>query len=427
MIGWYGKLNGVERRTYWACFGGFALDSMDTTIYALVLPVLIAVLGIAKAQAGLLATAALVGAAAGGWIAGILADRFGRVEVLKATILWVALFTGLTALCNDFPQFLVARFLQGLGFGGEAAVGAVLIGEVVRPELRGRVSASVQSGYAVGYAASTALMPIVFSLFPEAVGWRIMFLIGIAPAVLVLFIRRLVPESEIFLEEKRAEQAGARKAAFWEIFQSPHLRSSLPATVMSTGIYGGAYVMITWLPTYLRTALKLPITSTAGYLALNILGSLTGPIVAGLLSDRVGRRPTFMLLLVSQAAMVGVYLFLPLNVPATLALGFIVGALQGGLAAAMLPTFAELFPTEIRASGTGFCLNGGRGFGSVAPAMVGIMAATMPLGRAMGLWALASYALAFIAAIALPERGGADLGADDATTGSAAADEGFSR
>ena len=126
-LGWYSKLNSVERRTYWACFGGFALDSMDTTIFALVLPTLISVVGLHKSEAGFLATSALVGAAVGGWIAGILADRFGRVRILKITILWVAAFTALTAFCSDFPQFLIARFLQGLGFGGEAAVGAVLM------------------------------------------------------------------------------------------------------------------------------------------------------------------------------------------------------------------------------------------------------------------------------------------------------------
>lgn len=89
-LGWYSDLTPVERRTYWACFGGFGLDSMDTTMYALVIPSLIAVLGISRPEAGYLATAALVGAAAGGWGAGLLADRIGRVRVLQLTILWVA-------------------------------------------------------------------------------------------------------------------------------------------------------------------------------------------------------------------------------------------------------------------------------------------------------------------------------------------------
>lgn len=149
-LGWYSELTPVERRTYWACFAGFGLDSMDTTIYALVIPALIATLGITRPEAGYLATAALVGAALGGWGAGIFADRIGRVRILQFTILWVALCTFAAAFATGFWPLLTIRLLQGLGYGGEAAVGGVLISEVVRPYLRGRVAASVQSSYAIG-------------------------------------------------------------------------------------------------------------------------------------------------------------------------------------------------------------------------------------------------------------------------------------
>ena len=149
-LGWYSELTSVERRAYWACFAGFGLDSMDTTIYALVIPSLIADIGLTRPEAGYLSTAALLGTGVGGWGAGILADRIGRVRVLQLTILWVAVFTFAAAFCNSFSQLFCIRFLQGLGYGGEAAVGGVLISEVIRPALRGRVAASIQSGYAVG-------------------------------------------------------------------------------------------------------------------------------------------------------------------------------------------------------------------------------------------------------------------------------------
>ena len=96
--------------------------------------------------------------------------------------MWVAVFTFIAAFANSFSQLFGIRFLQGLGYGGEAAVGGVLISEVVRPALRGRVAASVQSGYAVGYAISVALLPVIASLFPEQIGWRVFFAIGIVPA-----------------------------------------------------------------------------------------------------------------------------------------------------------------------------------------------------------------------------------------------------
>jgi MFS family permease len=406
-LGWYSELNEVERRTYWACFAGFGLDSMDSTIYALVIPALIATIGLTRPEAGYLATAALAGAAIGGWGGGILADHIGRVKVLQLTIFWVAVFTLASAFATGFEYLFAVRFLQGLGYGGEAAVGGVLISEAVRPALRGRVASSVQSSYAVGYAVSVALLPVISSLFPEELGWRVFFAIGIAPAFLIFFIRRLVPESGLFRKSQAAK--GGESAPFWAIFAKEHIRRTAPAAIMSTGIFGAAYVMITWLPTYLRTELNLSVSTSSGYLAMNILGSLTGPLLYGWLSDRTGRRPAFMIFLVCQAINVCIYLFTPVGASVIIGLSFFLGAFQGGLASGMLPTFAELFPTKIRASGQGFCLGGGRGFGSIVPASAGLLSATHPLGFAMGTCALVSYGVAFLAAMALPETIGADL------------------
>jgi MFS family permease len=273
--------------------------------------------------------------------------------------------------------------------------------------LRGRVASSVQSSYAVGYAVSVALLPVISSLFPEELGWRVFFAIGIIPAFLVFFIRRLVPESGVYKDNQASKQGDG--AAFWTIFSREHVRRTAAAAIMSTGIFGGAYTMITWLPTYLRTTLHLSVGTSAGYLSMNILGSLVGPLLYGWLSDRTGRRPAFMIFLVCQAINASIYLFAPIDANTTILLSFFLGAFQGGLASGMLPTFAELFPTSIRASGQGFCLGGGRGFGSVVPATVGILAATHPLGVSMGACAIVSYGVAFLAAIALPETSGTDL------------------
>jgi MFS family permease len=401
-LGWYSALTPKERRTYWACFGGFTLDSMDSTIYALMMPVLMTVLSLSKSDAGLLGSVSLIGSALGGWGAGLLADRYGRIRVMQGTVLWVAAFTCLAGLCSSFWEFLPVRFLQGIGYGGEAVVGAVLISEAIAPALRGRVAASVQSGYAVGYGISLTLMPVVFAWLPEDIAWRAFFAIGLLPAGLIWFIRRLVPESEAFTQASHQP----RHFDLREIFRGEHRRVTLIGTVLASGIFGGAYIMITWLPTYMRMVLNLPVTSTSGYLAVNIIGSLLGPFIYGRLSDHISRGTAFML------CVVAVYTLAPINMAITLGLGLLLGAFQGGLASGLPVAFAELYPTRIRANGAGFCTSFGRGFGSIMPAAVGFASTGMGLATAMGIFAISSYAIAFAAALCLPNATGADMTAE---------------
>lgn len=411
-LGWYSALTPKEKRTYWACFGGFTLDSMDSTIYALMMPVLMTVLALSSSDAGMLGSVSLIGSAIGGWGAGLLADRFGRVRVMQVTVLWVALFTCLAGLCSNFWQFLPVRFLQGIGYGGEAVVGAVLISEAISPALRGRVAASVQSGYAVGYAISLTLMPVVFAWLPENIAWRAFFAIGLLPAFLIWFIRRLVPESEAFTQASRTP----KKMNLREIFGSEHRRVTLISTVLAGGIFGGAYIMITWLPTYMRMVLNLPVASTSGYLAVNIIGSLLGPFVYGRISDNISRGKAFMLFLICQACVVSVYTLAPINMTVTLGLGLFLGAFQGGLASGLPVAFAELYPTHIRANGAGFCTSFGRGFGSIMPAAVGFASPSIGLATAMGVFAISSYLIAFLAAMCLPNATGVDMNTETSTS-----------
>lgn len=405
-LGWYSALTPTEKRTYWACFGGFTLDSMDSTIYALMMPVLMTVLALTQSDAGLLGSVSLVGSALGGWGAGLLADRYGRIKVMQGTVLWVAAFTCLAGLCSTFWEFLPVRFLQGIGYGGEAVVGAVLISEAITPALRGRVAASVQSGYAVGYAISLTLMPVVFAWLPEHIAWRAFFAIGLLPAFLIWFIRRLVPESAAFTQAATHQR---KKLNIKEIFGTEHRRVTLISTVLASGIFGGAYIMITWLPTYMRMVLNLPVASTSGYLAVNIIGSLLGPFIYGRISDHISRGKAFLLFLLCQACVVSVYTFAPINMTVTLGLGLLLGAFQGGLASGLPVAFAELYPTRIRANGAGFCTSFGRGFGSIMPAAVGFASTGMGLPTAMGVFAISSYLIAFIAALCLPNATGADM------------------
>src|ERR1051326_1155209 len=154
---WVSDLGSQERRAFGACVGGWALDAMDVQMYSFVIPALISTWGITRGQAGVLGTAALLASAVGGWIAGWVADRYGRVRTLQIAILWFATFTFLSGLAQNYTQLFAARALLGLGFGGEWAAGAVLLGESMRPQHRGKALGVMQAGWAVGWGIATIL------------------------------------------------------------------------------------------------------------------------------------------------------------------------------------------------------------------------------------------------------------------------------
>src|SRR5258708_19195966 len=205
---WIRQLSGPESSAFIATFGGWMLDGMDVMVYSLVLPTLLAEWHISKGQAGLLSTVTLLLSSLGGWLAGILADRVGRVRMLKLTIFWFAFFTFLSGFTRNFEQLLVVRSLQGLGFGGEWAVGAALMGESIRTRFRGRAVGTVQAGWSIGWGLSVILFTILFSRLPHAIAWRGMFLISILPALLIGFISSKVEEPGIYLPPEQGASLG---------------------------------------------------------------------------------------------------------------------------------------------------------------------------------------------------------------------------
>jgi MFS family permease len=400
-----------ERRTFWACFTGWALDAMDVQLYAVVMPTLVALWGMSQGEAGMLGTAALMFSSVGGWLAGILADRYGRARVLRFTIIWFATFTFLSGFTQSFEQLLVTRSLQGLGFGGEWAAGAVLMGEVVDKRFRGRAVGSVQSGWSVGYGTAVLLFMVVFSLAPPELAWRLLFFIGLLPAFFSIWIRRNVEEPELF-KQMQASGRPRGKFQFLEIFSGSLRRRTLLASLLAAGTLGGNYTILTWLPTFLKTVRQLSILGTGSYLAVNICGSFCGYVLSAHLSDWLGRRKTFVIMALCASVTVAVYTLAPLSNGWLLLLGFPLGFFQSGIVAGMGATFAELFPTHVRATGQGFSYNTGRAVGSLVPAVVGYAGATMGLGQAIGTCAVCAYVLVLVAAYLLPETRGQELTAD---------------
>jgi MFS family permease len=409
MDSWYGSMAPGQRRTFWACFLGWALDAMDVQLFAFVIPTLLTVWGMTKGEAGLIGTSALVFSAVGGVIAGLLADRIGRVRVLKLAILWFAVFTGLSAFTNSFHQLLLTRSLQGIGFGGEWAAGAVLIGEAVDKRIRGRAVGSVQSGWPVGYAAAALAYWIIFSLLPEHDAWRVLFLIGILPGLLVLWMRRNIDESAAFTAATKYREQTSVWANFALIFSGRMLPLTVMASLMAAGALGGNYTILTWLVTYLRQTQGLTVSMTTLYLAVNIFGSFCGYIGMAYLSDGLGRRKTFALSAAGATLTVLAYTQFHLPMLALLILGFPLGLFQSGIVSGMGACFTELFPAQIRGTAGGFSYNFGRGVGALVPAVVGMTSASLGLAVSIGIWAACSYLLVFAVALFLPETRNKEL------------------
>lgn len=406
MFKWFWSLSSRERHTFWACFGGWALDAFDVQIYALVMPTLIAIWGLSRGQAGTLGTVALLMSAVGGWIAGILADRIGRVRVLQVTILWYAFFTLLSGFTSSYDQLLVVRSMQGLGFGGEWAAGAVLMAEVIPARVRGRAVGCVQGGWPIGYGGAVILCTALFSFFPSAEAWRYAFFIGILPALATLAMRRSVKDLDIFVE---AKASSAPKGSLLDVFRPPLIRRTAAASLLAAGALGGSYTILIWLPTYLRQVEHLSVLHTGSYLGLNIFGSLLGYVICAHLSDAIGRRLTFAIMAIAAAGTVAVYTLVSITSMETLVLGFFLGFFQSGIVAGMGATFAELFPTNVRGNAQGFSYNFGRGIGAAMPALVGYVGTTTHLGTAIGGFAVVSYALVLLAILMLPETRGKEL------------------
>ncbi|MEZ2353162.1 MFS transporter [Caballeronia sp. RCC_10] len=413
MFKWFSEISGNERRTFWACFGGWALDSLDVQMFSLVIPAIIAEWSISRTQAGLVSGVTLVASALGGWIAGMLSDRFGRVRTLQWTVAFFSVFTFLCAFAQNYPQFLVLKTLQGFGFGGEWAAGAVLMAETIRNEHRGKAMGSVQSAWAVGWGAAVLLYALMFSLLPAHTAWRVMFAIGIVPALLILYVRRGVQEPAAPAQsahDARVHGDERTRDVIFGIFSPAMLRMTLIGALLGVGAHGGYYALMTWLPTFLKTERHLSVLSTGGYLAVVIVAFFCGCILSAQLLDRIGRRKTILSFAICCVITVVAYLFLPLGDTAMLFFGFPLGFFAAGIPASMGALFNELYPRGMRGTGVGFCYNFGRVVSAGFPVLVGHMSTNMSLGTAIGIDAGLAYAIVVVSVLMLPETRGRVLG-----------------
>jgi MFS family permease len=410
---WYATLSPPGRAAFWATFGGWALDAYNQMIVGFVLPAVTAAFVLSTTQAGLLGSVGLVMSAVGGAVAGALADAIGRVRVLIVSIASYALFTLLAGCAQSYEQLLLFLTLQGLGFGGEWAAGAVLVAEYAQTTQRGKVVGSVQSAWSVGYAGVLLANSVVSSLAPPELAWRIMFWLGALPALVLLWARTRVKESPLFRAETAARGTGLANAgrsyghALIGLFRREQLRVTLASTLLSVGVIGAG--LFIWLPTYLEQVRHLTVGGLSAYMGIQVVGGLVGCISAGYVLDALGRRRGVALFALGSAISAWGYVVLPQGMPwLVFAVGFPLGFFGSGIFSGLAVYLAELYPTELRGAAQGFGYNIGRGIGAVGPAAIGMAAARVGLSDALAL-AATSYVLCLVALLFLPETRGKPL------------------
>jgi MFS family permease len=362
----------------------------------------------------------IIGWALGGLIFGIVADRWGRGRTLLLTVFIYCLFTGLTSLCQTPSQVLGARFLTGLGIGGEWAAGAALIAETVPNQFRARAAAFLQTAAAFG-----SIVGVFVSIGAGFANWRWVYVAGILPAVLCFVARYRLEHTDSTSEgvsvEPAAVPAGKEKEARASFFaplvqllgtRPYNLRLLAAVLIGVVGIAGGG-ILPFWLPNLVKDALPGATDATVAYyknltMIVLHLGTLAGVLVFPPLTDRYGRRPLFAGFFIVS----GLMLYLTATLAVSLPLLFILPPLTSffalGVTAGFGLYFPELFSTQFRATGSGIAYNSARILIAPLQVWIGANAKAQGVGPTIGLVAMI-YVIGLVGLSFAPETRGKKL------------------
>jgi MFS family permease len=404
----------AQKRTLLAAALGWGLDGFDVLLYSNIQVKVMESLGVHptdahyKAISGLPNAFMLLASGIGGILFGLIADRIGRTKALMLSILTYSLCSLGSGLSTSIWALIFFRFVLGLGMGGEWNTGATLVAETWPTHLRARAIAIVQSTWAWGLAAAALAAWIVLGELQQ--NWRMVFFVGVLPALVTLWIRRSVPESEMWKEQKGRETSGA---PFSEIF-SPALRKQT-IFLLLLNVFGlfAWWGLFGWMPPYLTLPVErggrgFSLMNTATLLVtLNLVGMFPGYLCYGWVADKLGRKRSLIVYTLCAAALIPFYAAARTQW-IILVLGALVGFFGTGFFAGSGIIGSELFPTRIRARALGFTYNGARALSCMAPYTIGWVGDKKGLSWAFLLCAIA-FVLTALMATQLPETKGKQL------------------
>jgi MFS family permease len=404
-LGWLRAAPLSSRRALAAASIGWMFDGFDIMVYSLVLTAVVADFGISRTAGGGLGSITLAASAVGGWFFGRVADRHGRRIGLVSSVLTYSIFTAACGMAQTVWQLAIFRLFLGLGMGGAWTTGAALVSESWPDRHRGKAVGLMQSAWAIGYGGAALAAAIVLPRF----GWRPMFLLGALPSLAVLWMYRAVEEPEIW---KSSRGSQGSRGSLAQIFKPPYRQITTSLIALSFCTLYAYWAFNFWVPSYLalpadQNGVGLGGNTVAALLVAMNIGGWCGYVFYGYVSDRFGRRRSFVTYLLVSAVLVVAY-GSTTSVPALLALGPVVAFFSTGYFSGFGAIIAELYPTSVRATATGFTFNIGRIGSALAPFLIATLAQTRGFGVA---FATASAALLLGACIwvFIPETRGRAL------------------
>lgn len=354
-----------QKKVLFSTSAGIALENMDIMFLAFSLSSIITTFGISSTLAGFISTITNLGMLVGGIFFGLMADRFGRVKVFSYTVLLFSIASVLMYFASNIYLVYLFRFIAGIGAGGEYGACMALLSESISKKHLG-IATSIAG---VGAQVGAALAAILASFIIPTLGWEMLYVIGVLPIFMVLYIRRDLKEPEAFHDNQK-EQKTSRLA---DLFTTKELAlQTIGLSIMVTVQIAGYFGLMNWLPSIMQQRLNLSVSGSSLWMVCTILGMSLGMLTFGTIMDKIGPQIAFAIFLLFSS--VSVYLLILATnkftlVAAAMIVGYFINGMYGGYGAII----SSLYPTAIRATANNFIMNLGRAIGGFSSILIGFL------------------------------------------------------